>query len=70
MPKGNMIIAGDRIHAGIDPEDVERTGPLSFAIVIQFPSARDLQAALATKSCFFDVFGSPAPSPMLPAPAG
>ena len=45
MIKGKIIIAGDRIVAGIDLKDAKETGEIKYAIVVQFKSMGDLQKA-------------------------
>ena len=58
--RGNVIIAGDEIHAGIDINDAEATGPLKFAFVMQFDSIEAMREAIKRGSVEFDFMREPA----------
>ena len=52
---GNVVIAGDRIYAGIDEGDVTK---LTLSVVIEFKSAAEIRKAFKEKTIdltFFEV---------------
>lgn len=53
--KGNVVIAGDRVYAGIDESGEDRAN-LRFSMVVEFGSMEDLAAALRAGSASFTVF--------------
>lgn len=52
--RGNVIIAGDEITAGINLDDATETGPIKKAFVMQFDSIEALNAAIKRGSVEFD----------------
>ena len=52
--RGNVVIAGDEICAGIDMDDAKETGPLACAFVVQFDSIEAMRAAIQRGSAEFD----------------
>ncbi len=51
--KGNVVIAGDKVFAGIDEED---RSEINHSIVVEFPDAESMKNAIRSGAAEFTVF--------------
>lgn len=52
-PRGNVVIAGDKVYAGIDEDD---QAEVSNAMVIEFETPEEFKAAISSGQASFTIF--------------